>query len=223
MSRTKDALLILLSVVTLVAGCVPSEVTPAPPILASTEGSQPTAVPIPSEAPKATPTPIPTETPVSIPVSTGTPVVFPTLNFADVDFEPLLRQPGDYLKDTKLLRFRDAPPTWYRSLPVAERVVHVDWETYHPGSPGGGLTIFLYGSPEAAGAAWSAAVDLLKLGGDTYELSGIGEQAIGQEPSALAFVRCHAVVLMNLGHGNPEMLSPYAKFIDKGLQPMVCR
>ncbi len=166
-----------------------------------------------SRTPQMSPTPAPTDTPE----------LTPTSIFTDLDLEPMLSEPGDYLKDTKLLRFNDAPPTWYRSLPAAERVVHVDWETYHPGSPGGGVTIFLHGSPEDVEAGWSATVDLLKLGGETYELPDIGEGAVGQEPSTLAFVRCRAIVIMNLGHADPEALSPYAEFLDDELQPIVCK
>ena len=198
-------ILIVLIILSLVAGC---------------GGSDATTTPEPTDTPQPTDTPAPTATPTPTPIP-----------LSELELEPLLIQAGDLPAGFSGAQVRDVAPQMFDELPIAENVIDQRFEK--GGAAAGGVTVILYSSKSEIDEVYGLLVS--SMGDSTQTVTEVGEQAIAIVESLsaagvtfkfsdLTFIRCSAVVYIRMSDiADSDAITAYAKRLDSRLEPVVCR
>lgn len=173
----------------------------------------------------------PTPSATALPTETPVPTLIP---FAELDIEALLFQEGDLPAEYKMGQITNDLIKDLRNLPKASQIIQV---TISEGSfLSDGAIALLYDDLSDVEKAYSEAEKAIQREEGSFEkISDIGEKGalvigpmsvlFATRTNYLVFVRCHAVVYIQLfgSYSSRSIILNYGERIDKRLQAVVCR
>ena len=172
---------------------------------------------------------IPTHTSTAIPTSTST--LTPTdVQLAEISLDEILIQFGDLPAGYSGGQIRYVAPAMFNEMPPAEYTIYQQFAKSSDVS--GGVTVFLYKSPQEIEEAFVNTVD--GMGDSAKIVEGIGEKGVitytsmtvlgsKTEFGDIVFTRCNAVVHVRMTDIPDEIaLSSYATRLDNRLIEILC-
>jgi hypothetical protein len=163
-----------------------------------------------------------------------TQVVQPTYTavpLADLDFGPILIQPGDLPAGYSGGQIISTPPAMFKGIP---QPVDQIWQEFEQDSHlAGGVAVFVYDTSTASANAYNFELGTMETISPS-PVQNLGEQAriaitdvtiSGGDIHGvdLVFIRCNTVVYIRLtGSTNPDDVIPYAQHLDGRLSEIVC-
>jgi hypothetical protein len=149
---------------------------------------------------------------------------------SEIDLDTILLLPGDLPPACVGGQIRSAVPRQFGDLPAADSVVTQDlYDGDYKAEPG--VMILLYESSSDLDEAYEGVCTSEEL---SQQVADVGERAMASESyntlfnvgsATLVFVRCHALVYLDLFSptADTEVVVAYAQRLDERLSPLVCR